>query len=72
MTDKGKYQINEKDIDSVLNFLRLTDPDHATPEMAIVLLEHMYATFHTMNHDDPEKLKELYEDLKKQIELKKN
>jgi hypothetical protein len=58
------YELNEKDIESVLNFLRLTDPEHATPEMAIAILEHMRASFHTMSHEDPELLGEIYRELK--------
>ena len=57
------YQLNEKDIDSVIRFLELTDPEHATPEMAIEILEHLQATFHTMNDTDPEQLKAIYKSL---------
>lgn len=70
--NQGKYQINEKDIDSVLNYLKIFDPENATPEMAIELLEYLQATFHTMSHEDPEKLKEMYEDFKLQKKLKTN
>jgi hypothetical protein len=59
------YEINEKDIDSVLKFLKINDPENATPEMAIMLLEHMQAAFHTMSHDDPDMLEKIYLDLKK-------
>lgn len=60
------YEINEKDIDSVIRFLKINDPENATPEMAIAILEHMQAAFHTMSHDDPELLEKIYLDLKKQ------
>ena len=60
------YEINEKDIDSVLNYLKIHDPVNATPEMAIAILEEMQVRFHTMSHDDPEMLKQVLEDLKKQ------
>lgn len=66
------YQINEKDIDSVIRFLKITDPENATPEMAIALLEHLQASFHTMAHEDPKKLEEIYNELKKQKKLKTN
>ena len=59
------YEINEKDIDSVIRFLKIHDPENATPEMAIALLEHMQAAFHTMSHDDPDMLEKIYRDLKK-------
>lgn len=59
------YELNEKDIDSVLNFLKQTDPEHATAEIAIGLLEYMQATVHKMAHDDPDSLSKLYEDFKR-------
>ena len=62
MTDD--YQINEKDIDSVLRFLKLTDPERATPEMAIALLEHMKDAFHNMALEDPDMLQKIYKDMK--------
>ena len=60
------YEINEKDIESVINFLKIQDPDNATPEMAIEILEAMQAKFHIMAHTDPDILKQILEDLKKQ------
>ena len=62
---QGKYKINEKDIDSVLQFLKRTDPTNATLEMAIALLEHLQSKFHELSHTDPEALVKIYEDLKK-------
>lgn len=59
------YEINEKDIDSVLNFLKRTDPENATPEMAIEILEHLKATFHSLSHTNPDQLVKIYEELKK-------
>ncbi|OGK51758.1 hypothetical protein A3B02_02410 [Candidatus Roizmanbacteria bacterium RIFCSPLOWO2_01_FULL_42_14] len=61
-----KYQINEKDIDSVLNFLKLTDPENATPEMAIALLEYLHEQIHDLSHTNPELLAEMYEKFKKE------
>ena len=66
------YQLNEKDIDSVIRFLELTDPEHATPEMAIEILEHLQATFHTMNDTDPEQLKAIYKSLIEQKKMSRN
>jgi len=64
------YEINEKDIESVLNYLRLTDPVNATPEIAIAILEDMYAISHTLAHQlDPETLEKVYNDLKKKKNL---
>ena len=59
------YEINEKDIESVLNFLKHTDPEHATPEMAIELLEYLQKNAHTLAHTDLNKLTEIYNELKK-------
>ena len=61
-----KYQINEKDIDSVLNFLKLTDPENATPEMAIALLEYLQEQIHDLANTNPELLAEMYEKFKKE------
>lgn len=58
------YEINEKDIDSVLRFLELHDPEHATPDTAIAILERMQSAFHTMSHEDPAMLEKIYLDLK--------
>lgn len=66
-----KYQITEKDIEAVLNYLKIFDPENATPEMAIELLEYMHATYHNMIHNDPAQLKKMYEDLQKQKKLTK-
>ena len=56
------YQLNEKDIDSTLNFLRIFDPDNATPEKAIAFLEYMYVGAHMMQHADPKAVEELYKE----------
>lgn len=64
------YQINEKDIDSVLNYLKIHDPENATPEMAIAFLEHFKVKFHELTHSDPEKLNELYKEFKKKLKKK--
>lgn len=68
------YEINEKDIDTVLNILKKSDPEHATPEMAISILENMQATFHKLRHIEPELLVQIYDDLineNKEEELKR-
>lgn len=62
----ANYEINEKDIDTVLNILKKSDPEHATPEMAIAILENMQATFHKLRHINPELLVEIYDDLIKE------
>lgn len=68
----GRYKINEKDINTVINILQRIDPENATPEMAISILEHFQAKFHTMAHESPEKLVQLFNELKEQKRLKTN
>ena len=36
--DQIGYDINEKDIDGVIRFLKINDPKNATPERAIAFL----------------------------------
>jgi hypothetical protein len=59
-----EYEINEKDIDSVIRWLKIHDPVNATPETAIEILEEMYARVHLLSHEDPELLETIYKDLK--------
>ena len=72
MSKTGGYQLNEKDIEGVIRYLKTIDPKNATPEMAIAILEHLKGTYHTMAHETPEKLKEIFEELKKQKLLRNN
>lgn len=66
------YELNEKDIDSTINFLRTIDPDNATPEMAIEFLEELQAGVHKLAHTSPEQLTELYKELKEKNHPKSN
>lgn len=57
-----KYQINETDIDKVIAYLKIIDPENATPENAIAFLEHYSKCFHEMGHVLPDdQLKDLYD-----------
>jgi tryptophanyl-tRNA synthetase len=58
-----RYELNEKDIDSVIRYLKLTDPENATPEKAIELLEELQAGAHMLAHDNPELLEQLNQEL---------
>lgn len=58
-----KYELNHKDIESAIRYIKLTDPENATPEKAIALLEDLHAGFHQMAHDNPELLEQLQRDL---------
>ncbi len=64
--------MNEKDIEGVINYLKIFDPENATPEMAIELLEYIQATYHSISHKYPEQLKKMYEDLQKKKKLEVN
>ncbi|OGL21740.1 hypothetical protein A2707_00065 [Candidatus Saccharibacteria bacterium RIFCSPHIGHO2_01_FULL_45_15] len=55
------YEINQKDIDSTLNFLRIYDQKNATPENAVLFLEYLQSGVHNMARDNPEKLEKIYE-----------
>ena len=60
-----EYEMTEEDIDAVLNYLRLTDPEKATPEMAIMILERMHVRLHTLEHVSPEAIEEVLKELEK-------
>lgn len=66
------YEITEKDIDTVLGILKRSDPENATPEMAIAVLEEIQMRVHELGHTNPEKLIEIYKKLKKEKRLKIN
>jgi len=60
-----EYQISEVDIDKVIAYLKIIDPENATPENAIAFLEDYAKRFHEMGHvlqDD--QLKDLYDKYK--------
>ena len=58
------YEPNEEDIDSVIRYLKIHDPENATPEKAIAMLEDLQMFFHKISHDNPELLEKLYKELK--------
>lgn len=67
----NEYEINEKDIDSVIRYLKTVDPENATPETAIDILEELQARVHIMSHEDPELLDKVYRELKAKKEKDK-
>lgn len=67
LTMAKQYELNEKDIDTVLNILKRNDPEHATPEWAIRILEHLYTTLDDVSFDDPERLDRIIEDASKKL-----
>ncbi len=69
-TDMSGYQLNEKDIDTVLKILKRTDPKNATPEKAIEILEGLQAGFHSLGHTNPEAIAEIQKELEKNKKIK--
>lgn len=69
MTRNSKYEINEKDIESVIRFLKIADPDNANPETAIAFLEELQEGFHSLSETSPNKLLDIYTELKKNRKL---
>jgi hypothetical protein len=58
------YEISEKDIESVIRWLKINDPENATHEKAVALLQDLKAGFHGMAHNNPELLDQLRQELK--------
>ena len=61
-----EFELSEQDIDKMLNWLRIFDPDNATPEQAIAFLVDTRVSIHQYAHDNPEKIEELYKKFKSQ------
>jgi hypothetical protein len=59
-----QYELNEKDIDSVIRWLKINEPGNATPERAIEILEKTHARVHLLSHEKPELLDDMYQDVK--------
>ena len=57
------YEISEKDTESVIRWLKINDPENATREKAVALLQDLKAGFHGMAHNNPELLEKLRREL---------
>ena len=57
------YEINEKDVETVMRWLVINDPEHATQEDAIAMLQDLQSGFHQMSHSNPELLIKLKQEL---------
>ena len=66
------YGINEKDTDSVIRYLKTVDPENATPEMAIDILEELHARVHMLSHENPQLLSEIYRELRAKRKRKRS
>lgn len=70
MADFEPYEMNEADIDKVIAYLKLVDPDHATPEDAIAFLEYYQTVFHQLGHKlSDDEMKKLYEEFSEKRKL---
>lgn len=66
--DQIGYDINEKDIDGVIRFLKINDPENATPERAIAFLASTKLNIRKNNEKDfGDNLIELYSEFKKNL-----
>ncbi len=59
------YEITDEDIEKVVRYLKYHDPENATPEKAISMLEDLHSGFHGMAHKNPELLLKLQKELNK-------
>ncbi len=59
-----EFELSEQDIDKMLNWLRIFDPENATQEQAIAFLIDVRISIHKYAHNNPEKLEELYKKFK--------
>ncbi len=57
------YEISEQDIESVMHYLKTHEPEKATRENAIAMLEDLRAGVHSMAHNNPELLEQLQQEL---------
>ena len=60
-----EYEPSEKDINTVISILKRTDPKHATPEWANLILDHIHAALDDMSFSNPEKLEGIIQDIEK-------
>jgi len=58
------YELNEKDVESTINFLKLHDPENANRDRAIEFLEFMRLAAHKYAHDEPQNIEKMYDKLK--------
>jgi tRNA(Ile)-lysidine synthase TilS/MesJ len=57
-----EYEITKEDIVAMLHYLRLTAPEHATPEKAIYLLDHYNIHLKKLEDLYPEVIEDILKD----------
>ncbi len=58
----------QKDIEAMVKYLKVYQPENATTEYAAAMLDTIQSTFHDIALNDPEKLFNLYESTRTDIE----
>jgi len=58
------YELNEKDIDSTISWLRIVDPKNAKPENAIDFLVYLRTVIHQEWHENSQDLEKYYNEFK--------
>ena len=58
-----KYVISDRDIEIALRYLKFNDPENATRDKAMELLEDLRSGFHGMAHHNPELLLKLQQEI---------
>lgn len=66
MNDDIGYKITDEDIESVVRWLKINDPENANPEFARQMLEGARSMFREMGRVDEDFLHKALEDYKKQ------
>lgn len=57
--DEPEYEVTKEDVATMLRYLRLTAPEHATPEKAIYLLGHYNIHYKKLEELYPEVIEEI-------------
>ncbi len=65
-----RYEPTEKDIESVINYMRIFHPENASREYVVELLDFMKAGYHRLAFTDPDALDDLYEAFEKSRKTK--
>jgi len=60
--DEPEYKITREDVQTMLKHLRLTLPEHATPEKAIYLLEQQHLHYKSLEELHPELIEKILKD----------
>ena len=65
-----QYEITDKDIESALLYLKHNDPESATREKAVALLNDLQQSYHNIAHTNPALLDELQKELSENRKVK--